>query len=94
MGILSREKYEVGNFMATDQFVCKTPGRLPSGFGQERHHNRFHGSTIYNDTASGLIWVENKVSFGSNETVLAKSLFEQWLWEQAVAEVSQHHSDN
>ena len=59
MGILSRDKYEVGNFMSTDQFVCKTPGRIPSGFGREQHQNRFQRGTIYNDAASGLIWVEN-----------------------------------
>ena len=84
MGILSRDKYEVGYFMSTDQFVCKTPGRLPSGFGQERYQNRFHGVTIYNDAASGLIWVEIQVSLGANENVLGKYWFEQWLWEQAA----------
>ena len=85
MGILSRDKYEVDNFMSTDKFVCKTPGRLPSGFGGERHQNRFHGGTIYNDAASGLIWIEIQVSLGANETVLGKYRFEKWLWEQAVA---------
>ena len=33
-GILARDKYEVGDFMSTDQFLFKTPGRLPSGFGR------------------------------------------------------------
>ena len=93
-GILARDKYEVGDFMSTDQFVVKTPGRLPSGFGRERHNNRFHGGTIYNDAASGLIWVENQVSLRANETIVGKARFEQWLWEQAVAEVSHYHSDN
>ena len=59
MGILIRYKYEVGNFMSTDQFVCKTPGRLPSGFGRERYQNRFHGGTIYNDAASGIVLIQN-----------------------------------
>ena len=94
MVILACDKYEVGDFMSTDQFVVKNPGRLPSGFGRERHNNRFHGGTIYNDAASGLIWVENPVSLAANETIVGKSQFEQWLWEQAVAEVSHYHSDN
>ena len=80
--------------MSTDQFVCKTPGRLPSGLIQEQHQNRFHGGTIYNDAASGLIWVENQVSLGANKTVLGESRSKQWLWEQAVAEVSHYHSYN
>ena len=54
-GTLSRDKYEVGDFMSTNKFVVKTSGRLPSGFGRERHNNRFHGGTIYNDAASRLI---------------------------------------
>jgi len=40
---------------------------------------------IYNDVASGLIWVENQVSLGANETVMGKACFEQWLWDMAYA---------
>ena len=29
-----------------------------------------------------------------NETIVGKARFEEWLWEQAVAEVSHYHSDN
>ena len=46
-GIVARYKYEVGDFMSTDQFMVKTPGRIPSGFGREQHNNRFHGGTIH-----------------------------------------------
>ena len=80
--------------MSTDQFIVKTPGRLPSGYGRERPQRRFHGGTIYNDAATGLIHVENQVSLGANETVLGKSRFEQWLWVQAAVEISHYHSDN
>ena len=31
---------------------------------------------------------------GANETVLGKQRFEQWLWDQAAAEVSHYHGDN
>ena len=85
------DKYEVGDFISTDQFVVKTPGRLPSGFGRERHNNRLQGGTIYNYYASVLIWVENQVSLVSNKNIVGKARFEQWLWEQAVAEVSHYH---
>ena len=93
-GILAREKYEVGNFISTNQFVVKTPGRLPSGFGREQHNNRFHGGTIYNDAASELIRVDNQVSIRANETIVGKARFEQCIWEQAFAEVSHYHSAN
>ena len=68
-GILARDKYEVGDFFSTDQFVLCTPGRLPTRYGRERRHNLFHGGTIYNDAASSLIWVDNQVSLVENETV-------------------------
>ena len=93
-GALSQDKLEVGDFVSTDQFVCKTPGRLPTGYGRESHNWRFQGETIYNDAASSLIWVENQVSLGSNETVMGKARFEQWLWNQAAAEVSYYHGNN
>jgi hypothetical protein len=41
-----------------------------------------------------LIWVKNQVSLGSNKTVMGKSRFDQWLWNEDVAEVSHYHSNN
>ena len=80
--------------MSTDQFVCRTPGRLPSGYGREGTNSRLNGGTIYNDAASGLIWVENQVSLGANETIMGKERFEQWLYDIAYAEVKHYHGDN
>ena len=33
-GLLSRDKYEVGDFVSNDQFVVRTPRRLPNGYGR------------------------------------------------------------
>ena len=57
--ILAAEKYKPGDFVSMDQFVSRTPGRLPTGYGREAVHNRCHGGTIFNDAASGIIFVEN-----------------------------------
>ena len=67
---LKREKYEVGDFVSTDQFIFKNPGRLPTGYGRDSTYRRFQGGTIYNDSASGLIFIENQVSLRSNVTVM------------------------
>jgi hypothetical protein len=93
-GALSCNRYEVGDFVFTDQFICKTPGQLPEGFGHELKEWHFQGGTIYNDAASGLIWAENQVSFGANETVMGKAHFEQWLWGMAYAKVKHYHGNN
>lgn len=77
-----------------DQFIVKTPGRLPTGFGREGIDNRFHGGTIFNDAATGTIFVENQVSLGAGETLMSKAIFEQWLYELAIVEVSHYRSDN
>ena len=88
-----RNKLEVGKFVSTDQFICKTPGRLPSGFGRDSRDWRFQDG-IFNDAVSSLIWIKNQVSLGSNNTIMGKSRFEQWLWDQAATKVSHYHGDN
>ena len=80
--------------MSTDQFVFSTPGQLPSGYGCKNSNSRFHGGTIYNDAASGLIRVENQVSLGSSETIMGKEWFEQWLYDIACVEVKHFHGNN
>ena len=56
-GAISRNRLDVGDFVSTVQFVCRTLGRLPSRYGCEGTNSRFNGGTIYNDAESGLIWV-------------------------------------
>lgn len=92
--ILAWDKYEAGDFVSMDQFVVKTPGRLLEGFGREGANNRYHGGTIFNDAATGILWIENQVSLGAGETIMAKEAFEQWLREVACVEIKHLHSDN
>ncbi len=93
-GAITRDQYNVGDFVSTDQFICKTPGCLPTRYGRESQNCRFQGSIIFNDAASGLIWVENQVSLGANKTVMGKAHFKQWLYDQCFCEVKHYHGDN
>ncbi len=70
------------------------PGRLPTGYGRESQDCCFQGGTIYNDAASGLIWVKNQVSLGASKTVMGMACFKQWLYDQRVCEVEHYHGDN
>ena len=63
-GILSRHKYESGNFVSVDQFMVKNPGRLTNGYGLEGPNSIFHGGNIYNVSKFGVIWIKNKLSLG------------------------------
>ena len=54
--------------------------------GAPRPFYAYQGGTIYNDAASGLIWVENHVSLGASETIMGKERFKQWLYDTAYAD--------
>ena len=73
---LSQEQYETGNFVSLDQYVVKTLGCLPTGFGKESHTNMFHEGMIFRDAPSEYIHMQNHVSFGAGETVNAKMRFD------------------
>ena len=79
-GAISKDQYEVGDFVSTDQYVIRTPGRLEEGYGCEADNNSYHGGTIFRDAASKYIHVENQVSLSAGETVMSKLKFEEWLW--------------
>ena len=62
--------------MSEDQFVVNTPGQFSTGYGRKYYSSHFHGGTLYNNSADGIIWVENQVSLEASETVLGKENFE------------------
>ncbi len=65
-GAITRNQYNVGDFVSMDQLICKTPGRLLTRYRRESQDCRFQGGNIFNDAASGPIWVKNQVSLGAN----------------------------
>ena len=79
--------YQPGEFVSTDQYVVKTSGCLPTGYGRESESNSFYGGTNFRDTVSKYLFVKKQVSLGSGETIQAKNEFETWLWEEAILHV-------
>ena len=71
-GIISCDKNKTRYLVSATLFVVNTPFRLPNGYGQEYYSFIFNGGTLYNDAATNIIWVENKLSLGSSETFLGK----------------------
>ena len=80
--------------MSSELFVLKIPGRLTYDFGSEGPNCRFRGGTIFNDSATGIIFVENQILLGSGETIMGKQRFGEWIWEKAYVEVYHYHDDN
>ncbi len=93
-GAITIDQYKVGDFVSTDQFICKTPGRVPTGYGHESQNCHFQGGSIFNDDASGLFWVENQVSLDAKKLVMCKAWFDQWLYNQCVYRVIHYHGAN
>jgi hypothetical protein len=93
-GAITRDQYNVGDFFTMDQFICKMPRRLPTGYGCESQDCHFQGGTIFNDAASGLIWIKNQVSLGASKTAMGKACFKQWFYDQYVCEVKHYQGDN
>ena len=72
-GMLSRNIYEVEDFMSMDHFAVNPPSCLPLHYGRESNHNKFNGSTIFHDATNGIIWVKNQVSLGEVSFALKNS---------------------
>ena len=52
----------------------------PAVYGRGFSDRSFQGDTSYNHAASFMIWIEKQVSLGSNNFVMGKLRFDQWLW--------------
>ncbi len=50
------DQYKVSDFVSTDQFICKTPRRVPTEYGHKSQNCCFQGGSIFNDDASGLFF--------------------------------------
>jgi hypothetical protein len=66
-------------FPLISSFARPLPGSLKGMADVSQKINVFRGGVIYNNAASSLIWVENQVSLGTNEMVMGKACFDQWL---------------
>ncbi len=76
-GTLSQDAYKDGNFVSADQWIVNNSDRFLSGYGQVVSQNKFCSGTLFYAAATGCILVENQVSKGAGEILMAKELFEQ-----------------
>ena len=63
-------------------------------FEQEGDSKHFRGATIFNDATTGVILDETQVFLCAGEPILAKTCFEEWLWDLACTEIKHIHSNN
>lgn len=92
-GSLIKENLKAGDLIFMDQLESRTCGRLFTSSGREHQIDRFKGSTIFCNAASGLLHVEHQVTFTANKTVQSKVSFEQMAKEHGT-NIRNYHSDN
>ena len=90
---IRRNNLQPGECFSVDQYISRTPGRLPGTKGKESLHARYTGGTIFVDHSSGFIFLRNQVSLGIEETLLAKHQLERYA-DQFGVKVLSFRADN
>ena len=92
-GALKEGQLRPGDRVFTDQLESRVRGRLLHTAGREQESNKFCGSSVFVDAASGYVHIEHQVSLGATDSINAKSSFERMARDLGVS-VSQYHADN
>ena len=93
VGSLKINQLEPGQTIFMDQLESRLRGRLFHTAGKEPEADRFCGSTVFCDAASGYLHVEHQVTLNASDTINAKTSFERHLAELGV-NASGYHTDN
>jgi hypothetical protein len=92
-GALKVGHLKPGDMVSIDQFVSKVRGRLPHTKGKEDSKDQYSGGTIYVDSASGYVFVDNQVSLNAAETLRGKHRFEREARECGIS-IKSYRGDN
>ena len=92
-GALLKDKLTPGDRIFTDQMESRVRGRLLNTAGREADRDKYCGSSIFYDAASGYIHVEHQVHLSATDTIMAKNSFERFCKENGVS-VREYHTDN
>ena len=82
-----------GQRIFTDQLESRVRGRLLHTAGRESASDKFCGSSVFCDAASGLIHVEHQVTLNATDTINAKTSFERMARDHGV-QIDSYHTDN
>ena len=79
--------------MFTDQLKSRVRGRLLHTAGREQESDKFCGSSVFVDAASGYIHIEHQVTLNASDSINAKTAFERVAKDVGV-DVLSYHTDN
>jgi len=93
LGALKAGQLQPGDRIFCDQLESRVRGRLLHTAGKEADRDKFCGSSVFYDAASGYIHVEHQVTLNASDSINAKENFERLGLEHGVA-VQSYHTDN
>ena len=93
VGRLTEGRLTPGQTIFCDQLESRLRGRLLHTAGREADRDKFCGSTVFCDAASGYIHVEHQVTLNATDTINAKTSFERQAMEMGVT-IDSYHTDN
>ena len=92
-GSLKAGQLKPGNRVFTDQLESRVRGRLLHTAGREQESDKFCGSSVFVDAASGYIHLEHQVSLNATDSINAKTSFERMARDVGVT-IEEYHTDN
>ena len=93
IGALKEGHLTPGSKIFCDQLESRVRGRLPHTAGREPERDRYCGSSVFCDSALGLIHLEHQVSLNASDSIMAKDNFERMAQEVGVS-IDSYHTDN
>ena len=75
--ILRQNDLQTGTTVSIDQYISRTPGRLPHTYGREKIEEKYVGGTIFVDHATGYVFIRHRNSLNASETIKSQMALEQ-----------------
>ena len=92
-GALKEGQLQPGDRVFTDQLESRVRGRLLHTAGREQESDKFCGSSVFVDAASGYVHIEHQVTLNASDSINAKTAFERVAKDVGV-DVLSYHTDN
>jgi len=93
LGSLKSGMLQPGDRVFCDHLESRVKGRLFHTAGREPQKDKFCGSRIFCDAASGLIHLEHQVTLNATDTIASKDSFERMALASGVS-IESYHTDN
>ena len=93
LGALKEGQLTPGSCIFCDQLKSRVRGRLPHTAGREPDKDKFCGTSVFCDAASGYIHVEHQVTLNAADSIMAKDSFERVAQQYGVS-IDSYHTDN